>query len=51
MILNFLKHIKFDKKIKNNKIKLILLKDIGKPVTHIVEDEKVFKTFLENNLV
>ena len=48
---NFLKHIKFDKKIKNNKIKLILLKDIGKPVAHIVEDEKVFKTFLDNNLV
>ena len=38
---DFLKHIKFDKKIKNNKIKLILLKGIAKPISYVVEDEKI----------
>ena len=49
--LNFLKHIKFDKKIKNNKIKFILLKDFAKPVAYVVKDEKILKTFLEKNLI
>ena len=48
---NFLKHIKFDKKIKNNKIKLILLKSIAKPTSYIVNDENLFKSFLQENLI
>ena len=47
---NFLKHIKFDKKIKNKQIKFILLKDIGKPVRFFLEDEKVLLNFLKNEL-
>ena len=48
---NFLKHIKFDKKIKNNKIKLILLKHFGKPTSYVVKDENILKNFLKENLV
>ena len=48
--LNFLKHIKFDKKIKNNKMKFILLQDFAKPVAYVVKDEKILNNFLEKNL-
>ena len=50
-VTNFLKHIKFDKKIKNNKIKLILLKGIAKPIAYVVKDEKILKNFLQENLI
>ena len=48
--LNFLKHIKFDKKIKNNKMKFILLQDFAKPVAYVVKDENILNNFLEKNL-
>ena len=47
---NFLKHIKFDKKIKNNKMKFILLQDFAKPVAYVVKDENILNNFLEKNL-
>ncbi len=46
----FLQHMKFDKKVKNSKIKLILIKDIGVPVRLFVEDEKLLSNFLKNEL-
>ena len=45
--LNFLKHIKFDKKIKNNKMKFILLQDFAKPVAYVVKDENILNNFLK----
>lgn len=45
-----IKHLKFDKKIKKNKIKLILLKDIGKPTRIFLNDEKLLSNFLKNEL-
>ena len=48
---NFLKHIKFDKKIKNNKIKFILLQDFAKPKIYIVKNESILKDFLQKNLI
>ena len=47
----FLKHMRFDKKVKNNKIKLILIKDIGSPVRLFVENEKLLSNFLKNELM
>ena len=48
--LNFLKNIMFDKKIKNNKMKFILLQDFAKPVAYVVKDENIINNFLEKNL-
>ena len=48
--LNFLKHIKFDKKIKNNKMKFILLQDFAKPIAYVVKDENILNNFLKKNL-
>ncbi len=47
---NFIRHLKFDKKIKQNRIKFILLKDIGKPVRLFLNDEKKLSNFLKNEL-
>ncbi len=46
----FLKHIKFDKKIKKDKIKFILLRKIGEPVRLFLKDEKLLTKFLKNEL-
>ena len=46
----FLRHMRFDKKVKNNKIKLILVKDIGSPVSFFLENEKLLSNFLKNEL-
>ncbi|MEE2694726.1 MAG: 3-dehydroquinate synthase [Pseudomonadota bacterium] len=47
---DFLKHIRFDKKVRNKKIKFILLKDIGQPVSFFLENELILLKFLENEL-
>ena len=47
---DFLKHIKFDKKIKNTNLKFILLKDFAKPIGYILKNEKVLEDFLKQNL-
>ena len=46
----FLRYMRFDKKVKNNKIKLILIKDIGSPVRLFLDDEKLLSNFLKNEL-
>ncbi len=46
----FLKHMKFDKKVKDSKIKLILIKDIGTPIRLFLNDEKILSNFLKNEL-
>ncbi len=46
----FLKLIKFDKKVRDNKIKFILLKDIGHPMRFFLGDEKLLSIFLKNEL-
>ena len=43
--------MKFDKKVKNNKIKLVLIKGIGDPVRLFLKDETILKKFLINELV
>ena len=48
---NFIKYLKFDKKIKNNKLKFILLKDIGVPFSYILEDESILTDFLNTRLI
>ena len=47
---NFIKHMKFDKKVKNDKIKLVLIKGIGDPVRLFLQDETNLKKFLRNEL-
>ena len=47
---SFLRHMRFDKKVKNNKIKLILIKDIGSPIRLFLENEKLLSNFLKNEL-
>ena len=46
----FQKKIKFDKKVKKNKIKFILLKKIGHPIRIFLEDTKLLTKFLKNEL-
>ena len=48
---DFIKHLKFDKKIKNKKLKFILLKDIAVPISYVLEDERILFNFLEKKLV
>ena len=47
---SFLRHMRFDKKVKNKKIKLILIKDIGLPIRLFLENEKLLSNFLKNEL-
>ena len=47
----FIKHLKFDKKIKNNKIKFILLSDVGKVKNYILENEKLLSKFIRNEIL
>ncbi len=47
---NFIKLMKFDKKVRENKIKFILLKNIGNPVRIFLEDENLLSIFLKNEL-
>jgi len=46
----FIKHIKFDKKIKKDKIKFVLIQKIGKPVRIFLEDERLLTKFLKDEL-
>tara|TARA_B100000900_G_scaffold232662_1_gene197551 strand:+ start:235 stop:1341 length:1107 start_codon:yes stop_codon:yes gene_type:complete len=46
----FLQHMKFDKKVKKDKIKLILLKDIGTAVSIFLDNEKKLSNFLKDEL-
>ncbi len=46
----FLEYMRFDKKVKNNKMKLILIKDIGYPIRLFLENEKLLSNFLKNEL-
>ncbi len=46
----FIELLKYDKKVKNNKIKFILLRDIGESFSYTVENEKVLKNFFMENL-
>ena len=43
----FLKHLKFDKKVKEKKIRFILLSDIGKVKVYKLDNEKVLIDFLK----
>ena len=49
-VLDFMKLLKFDKKTKRNNIKFILIEDIGKPVSYIVENEIKIRNFLKKEL-
>ncbi len=46
----FIKHIKFDKKVKNNKLRFVLIKDIGKVKSFTLNNEKVLLEFLKNEI-
>ena len=46
----FIKHLRFDKKVKNNKLKFILLKQYGKTLSYTLNNEKLLVKFLETNL-
>lgn len=46
----FQKYIKFDKKVKKDKIKFVLLKKIGHPVRLFLEDETLLTKFLKYEL-
>ena len=46
----FIKHLRFDKKVKNNKLKFILLEQYGKTLSYTLNDEKLLIKFLEKNL-
>ena len=46
----FIKHLRFDKKINNNKLKFILLEQYGKTLSYTLNNEKLLVKFLEKNL-
>ena len=46
----FIKHLRFDKKVKNSKLKFILLEQYGKTISYILYNEKLLVKFLEENL-
>ncbi len=46
----FIKHLRFDKKVKNNKLKFILLEQYGKTLSYTLNNEKLLVNFLEKNL-
>jgi len=47
----FLKHLKYDKKVRDKKLRFILLKDIGKPISYVLENNKILMKFLHKELV
>ena len=46
----FIKHLRFDKKVKNNKLKFILLEQYGKTKSYTLNNEKLLVKFLEEYL-
>jgi 3-dehydroquinate synthase len=46
----FIKYLKFDKKVKNDKIKFILLKECGKTRSYVLQNQKKLAVFLNQNL-
>ncbi len=46
----FIKHLRFDKKVKNSKLKFILLEHYGKTLSYTLYNEKLLIKFLEKNL-
>ena len=46
----FIRHLKFDKKVKNDKIKFILLKECGKTHSYVLQNQKKLTVFLNQNL-
>ena len=46
----FIKHLRFDKKIKNSQLKFILLKEYGKTKSYMLNNEKKLLDFLNKNL-
>tara|TARA_B100000886_G_scaffold115053_1_gene77444 strand:- start:872 stop:1978 length:1107 start_codon:yes stop_codon:yes gene_type:complete len=50
-VVDFIKLLRFDKKIKQNKIKFILIKEIGKPIGYVVENEIMIRNFLKKELL
>ena len=46
----FLKHLKFDKKIKEKKIRFILLTDIGEVKVYKLNEEKILLDFLKKEV-
>jgi 3-dehydroquinate synthase len=46
----FIKHLWFDKKVNNKKLKFILIKDFGKTKSYIVKNETEILKFLKNDL-
>ncbi len=46
----FIKHLWFDKKVNNKKLKFILIKDYGKTKSHIIKNESEIFKFLKNDL-
>ncbi len=47
---DFIKHLRFDKKIKNSQLKFILLKRYGKTKSYMLHNEKKLLDFLNKNL-
>ena len=47
----FIIHLRFDKKIKNKKIKFILLNDIGRVKTYFLDNEKLLFNFIKNEIL
>ena len=46
----FVEHIKYDKKIKNKKLKFILLQEFGRPFRYILDNEKILMNFFKEEL-
>ena len=46
----FLKHLKFDKKVKEKKIRFILISDIGKVKVYKLNEEKILLDFLKKEV-
>ena len=46
----FIKHLRFDKKVNNNKLKFILLEQYGKTLSYTLYNEKLLLKFLEKDL-
>ena len=46
-----LKHLKFDKKVREKKLRFILLSDIGKVKLYTLKDEKILLDFLKKEII